>query len=278
MDYIEVDIKLNPVSPFSEIIICELGDIGFESFVENDSGLKAYIPVSEFNKENLANIFTNTCTDCIAEYTINTIKEQNWNAAWESNYESVLVDDFCFVHAPFHEKREDVQFNILIEPKMSFGTAHHPTTYLMISFLKDIDLRGKSVLDMGCGTGILAILSSLKGASSIEAIDNDLWAYENTLENVQRNSCKNITVKHGDASLLSDRSFDIILANINRNILLKDISSYAQSLKLNGVLLMSGFFESDIPTIEQEANKHNLSLKEKRTKNDWASIRMEKIS
>ena len=276
MEYTEVDIILNPITPFSEILIGELGEIGFESFAENDLGFKAYIPSKDFDKKALEDVFDNMSAECEIKHSVTNIEDQNWNAVWESSYESVLIDDFCFVYAPFHEKRADIPYNILIEPKMSFGTAHHPTTHLMISFLKDENLEEKRVLDMGSGTGVLAIFASMRGASYIEAIDNDSWAYENAIENVRNNRRENISVLLGDASLLKDKSFDIVLANINRNILLNDIKTYAQCLNTGGFLFLSGFFESDIPTILDEAGKYEFSLEGKRIRNDWASIKLVK--
>ena len=181
------------------------------------------------------------------------------------------MDDVCAVRAPFHEKF-DTEYDIIIEPKMSFGTGHHETTHMMIQHILQNDFKDKSVLDMGCGTAVLAILAEMKGAKPIDAIDIDNWCYLNSLENVERNNCKYISVYEGDASLLNDRHYDIIIANINRNILLQDIATYAKCLNTNGSLFLSGFYEDDIPLIEKECNTHNLQLTKTLKRNNWVAL------
>ncbi|MEG1763029.1 MAG: 50S ribosomal protein L11 methyltransferase [Bacteroidales bacterium] len=207
------------------------------------------------------------------QYQTQFIKDENWNAVWESQYEPVLFGNYCFVHAPFHAPRKDVKYNIEIEPKMSFGTAHHPTTALIIEYISKEPLQGKRLLDMGCGTGVLAILASKEGASSVDAIDNDVWAYENTLENIERNHTPTIHVEMGDASNLQAKEYDYIIANINRNILLRDITHYAACLPTGGILLLSGFYQEDIAKLEVECNKHRLFYVDYKTREKWAALK-----
>ncbi|MBR5777539.1 MAG: 50S ribosomal protein L11 methyltransferase [Bacteroidales bacterium] len=275
MVYVELTVDVTPMEIYSDIVMYELGEIGFESFVNTDKGFKAYIPQGDFNQEVLAETL-GSISDCDINYTCQEIPDQNWNAVWESTHEPVLVEDFCWVYAPFHSPNADVQYNILIEPKMSFGTAHHSTTYLMISFLRDENVEGKNVLDMGSGTGVLAILAEKKGAKYVEAIDNDEWAYRNALENTETNECSNINVRLGDASALGESKFQIVIANINRNILLRDMKYYIDVLEKGGVLLLSGFYEHDIPAIRTEAEKLGMTFDCFRERNEWVACRFTK--
>lgn len=277
MVYIEIILDVNPVVPFADIIMCELGEIGCESFVNTNTGFKAYIPKDLYD-ENLLNQTLKAYTECEIKCSTEEIPDQNWNAVWESTHEPVLVDNFCWVYAPFHGINNSCQYNILIEPKMSFGTAHHSTTYMMLSFIRDEEMTGKKVLDMGSGTGVLAILAEMRGAKHIEAIDNDEWAYRNALENVEKNNCQNIDVLLGDASLLTnDKKFDIIIANINRNILLRDMSNYINVLEKGGTLLLSGFYHHDIPSIQEEAEKLGMKFDYHKERNEWVACRFIKM-
>jgi ribosomal protein L11 methyltransferase len=208
---------------------------------------------------------------------VEEMPDENWNAVWESTHEPVLVEDFCWVYAPFHSINTEVKYNILIEPKMSFGTAHHSTTYMMLSFLRDEELEGRKVLDMGSGTGVLAILAKMKGAAETDAIDNDEWAYRNALENVEANGCTGINVLLGDAQLLNEKGFyDVVIANINRNILLRDMHAYIEHLNTGGILLLSGFYEHDIPSIRQEAEKNGMAFESFRERNEWVACKFVK--
>jgi ribosomal protein L11 methyltransferase len=254
-----------------EIIIAELAEIGFESFAEEADFILAYIPQKDFSKEKLFSIAYFQHVE--PEPGIKRIEDQNWNAVWESNYPAVTIAGKCHVRAPFHEKNEAVDFDILLNPKMAFGTAHHETTALMLAFLLEEDCKGKQVLDMGCGTGVLAILAEMKGASGIDAIDNDEWSYNNSLENIGLNNCKNINVKLGDADMLeTEPVYDLILANINKNILLKDIRRYAKVLKEGGRLFLSGFYTEDLEDISREAKKSGLEFVTNQTKNNWVAM------
>ncbi|MFC4720790.1 50S ribosomal protein L11 methyltransferase [Geojedonia litorea] len=270
--YLGYYFKVSPLQPAVEILIAELGFAGFESFVETDEGVTAYIQKDEWHERILEDIQILDSKEFEITYTYDEIEQTNWNEEWEKNFSPIIVDDQCSVRAPFHEK-PDTTYDIVIEPKMSFGTGHHETTHMMIQHILKNDMTNKSVLDMGCGTGILAILAEMKGAKPIDAIDYDNWCYINSLENVERNNCKHITVLEGDANLLVGRQYDIIIANINRNILLNDIQTYVNCLNKNGLLLLSGFYKDDIQAIEDECNIHMLKLVETLEKNHWVSLK-----
>ena len=270
--YLEFDFKVKPLQPASDILMAELGDLGFESFVENEKGLLAYILKSEWQEQTLDDLFVLQHPDFDISWTSKEIEQQNWNAEWEKNFHPIRVGDGCMVRAPFHAK-EEVTFDIVIEPKMSFGTGHHETTYMMLQHILNTDFEGKSVLDMGCGTGVLAILAKMKGARSADAIDIDEWCYLNSLENVERNNCADIQVFQGDSSLLNDKKYDIILANINRNILLEDIPIYANSLNKGGALFLSGFYLEDLDAISSKCAAHGLEFEKNLEKNRWVSAK-----
>lgn len=263
-----------PLQPGSEILIAELGEKGFESFVETDFGVEAYILKEDWNESLIDDLHILQSPEFIIAYEFIEIEQVNWNEEWEKNFEPLLVDGTCSIRAPFHEKPQ-ADYDIIIEPKMSFGTGHHATTHMMVQYLLEMDLSGKKVLDMGCGTGILAILAEMRGANALEAIDIDNWCYLNTLENVERNNCKAIQVYEGDASLLVGKKYDLIIANINRNILLKDLSVYSKCLNSGGNILLSGFYEDDLKIITEECTKNNLEFISNKTKTNWIAARYE---
>ena len=269
--YIGYYFKVQPLQPAVEILIAELGYAGFESFVETEEGATAYIQKDEWNENILEDIQILNSDEFEITYTFEDIEQINWNAEWEKNFNPIVVDDICAVRAPFHDNF-DTQYDIVIEPKMSFGTGHHETTHMMIQHILKNDFKNKSVLDMGCGTGVLAILAELKGAKPIEAIDYDNWCYLNSVENVERNNCKQITVIEGDASVLKDK-YDVIIANINRNILMQDLATYISCLNKNGMLFLSGFYNEDIPMIQAECEKYLLKFEEKLERNNWVSLK-----
>ena len=277
MKYYEIIVTFSEIFPWKEIFVSLLADLGCESFAdgETDAVLLAYIAENNYNAENIETLFAAYKTETKLQYSIKEIEQQNWNAVWESNYEPVLIAGKCFIRAPFHDFDSQAAYNIVIEPKMSFGTAHHETTSLMIEFLLEEDLQGKSVMDMGAGTGILAILAHLRGAQPITAIDNDEWAYLNNLENNARNNAETITVKLGDASLLTENEkYDLIIANINRNILLRDLPVYSHVLQQNGVILLSGFYVGeDLEMITQQCNSLGLQLVSVKEKNSWSAVK-----
>jgi len=272
MNYLEYNFTVKPLQPGVEILIAELGFAGFESFVEHEEGVLAYIQKEEWNETILSDVQILTTSEFDIDFDFKEIEQINWNEEWEKNFSPIVVDNMCSVRAPFHEK-SNVEYDIVIEPKMSFGTGHHETTFMMIQHMLTMDFKGKSVLDMGCGTAVLAILAEKLGATKLTAIDIDNWCYLNSLENVERNSCEQITVLEGDASLLGVESYDVIIANINRNILLEDIKTYVKSLNKKGILLLSGFYNHDIEAIETECSKYMLKLNGKLEKNQWVSLK-----
>ena len=269
--YIGYYFKVKPLEPGVEILIAELGYTGFESFVETESGVTAYIQKEEWNEQILDSVEILKSKEFEITFTFEDIEQANWNEEWEKNFNPIVVDNRCAVRAPFHEKF-DTEYDIVIEPKMSFGTGHHETTHMMIQHILNYEFKDKSVLDMGCGTGVLAILAEMRGATKLEAIDIDNWCYLNSLENVERNNCKNITVLEGEAQLLEGKKFDVIIANINRNILLQDIKTYADCLNENGSLFLSGFYKDDIPFIAKECELFHLKESNRYERNNWVAL------
>jgi len=275
MDYIKVSFQLEPILPAREILYAELGELPFESFEETSKGLEAYIQAPDYKEDMIQNLMIFSLPNQSVEIETEVIEQQNWNAVWESNFEQIIVNDKCIIRAPFHET-SDIEFDIIISPQMSFGTGHHETTFLISNELFELDLENKSLLDMGCGTGVLAIIAKKLGANPIEAIDIEEWAYENTMDNNILNNIKGMTVLHGDAALLEGKKFDIILANINRNILLNDMSTYVSSLNEGGLILFSGFYETDVPSIQEAAEENGLIFVKKEVKNNWTMAQFKK--
>lgn len=272
MDYIKLDCAKPGNSRDSEILIAELAEAGFESFEETDNRIFAYIPQKDFDRALLADIDFHSDEKPAEE----VIKDQNWNAVWESNYDPVLIAGKVYIRAPFHKSREDVEYEIEINPKMAFGTAHHETTSLIIEYLleEQPEIRGKSVLDMGCGTGVLSILAVMQGASEVLAVDNDNWSYESTVENAEINKTPQVKAVLGDASALpKEATFDYILANINKNILLKDMEAYFRCLKKGGSIFFSGFYENDLTDIKEQAVNLGLRYINHKTKNNWTAAK-----
>jgi len=256
-----------------EILVAELGAVGFESFTETeDGGLSAYIQSDEWIEGMLEQVQILSSDEVEFKVERENIEQVNWNEEWEKNFEPIEVQGKVSVRAPFHRGKE-LEYNIVIEPKMSFGTGHHETTHLMIEHLLEVDLQGKKVLDMGCGTGILAIFSEMRGASEVDAIDIDPWCYENSVENAARNNCRKIKVFEGDAGLLKEQQFDVLIANINRNILLEDMSSYVRCLKPGGLLLLSGFYVEDMEQIGRKAQELGLKLLDEKERNRWVGLK-----
>jgi len=250
------------------VLIAELLEAGFESFVDEEHSLMGYI-ASEHYIKDLVDHITFLKDHPEIKFKVKPLEDINWNREWESNYQPVTIAGRCYVRAPFHPSLPGMTYEIVIEPKMAFGTAHHETTQLMAGWLMDLDVRGKEVLDMGCGTGILAILANKMGAGNVTAIDNDEWAWRNGMENFRINDVAAGKVYAGDASLIRPDSFDLILANINRNVLLQDMKAYHSGLRKNGILLLSGFYQQDIESIMASAAENALQFKASRTLNDW---------
>jgi ribosomal protein L11 methyltransferase len=271
-EYIGYHFTVTPKEPGAEILMAELESTPFESFEETETGLSAYIQKQLWTEDVLKNIRILHSEEFEISYVVEEIEQVNWNEEWEKNFEPIEVDDTCRVRAPFHEYRE-VKYDIVIEPKMSFGTGHHETTFMVIQHLLETDVTGKKTLDMGCGTAILAILAEMKGAQPIDAIDIDNWCYQNSIENAERNNCHHISVYEGDASLLAGKKYDVIIANINRNILLNDMHQYVDCLNSNGTLLLSGFYEEDIPFIDASCTEKGLTFVKKHQKNNWVALK-----
>jgi len=270
--YIEYAFVVHPLQPTTDILIAELGELGFESFVENESGVQAYIQKAEWYEDIVDGIQLLDNPNFSIDFQIKEIAQENWNATWEHNFDPIRIDDRCEVRAPFHP-RSDVEYDIVIEPKMSFGTGHHETTHMMLQHILDHDMKHVSVLDMGCGTGVLAILASMKGAARVDAIDIDNWCYLNAMENIERNNCDTIKVYEGDAALLGKNRYDVILANINRNILLEDIHIYAKCLAKKGVLFLSGFYTEDLEKITEKCGEQGLTYEKNLKNNNWVAVK-----
>lgn len=270
--YIGYHFKVAPKELGTEILIAELGEKPFESFIETEEGFSAYIQKEFWTENILEDLYLLSSTEFTISYTFEEIEQVNWNEEWEKNFEPIDVDGKCHVRAPFHPKTS-AEFDIVIEPKMSFGTGHHETTHMMIQHLLDMNVADMKTLDMGCGTAILAILAEMKGAHPIDAIDIDNWCYLNSIENAERNNCHQISVYEGDASLLKGKKYDLIIANINRNILLNDMQLYVDCMNPNGVLLLSGFYNEDIPFIDASCTEKGLTFVKKLERNNWVSLK-----
>lgn len=271
--YLGYHFTIEPKELGSEILIAELGEKPFESFVETDLGIVAYIQKELWTEDILDDLFIMQSPEFIVTYKMEEIAPVNWNEEWEKNFEPIDVDGICCVRAPFHPKT-NAAFDIVIEPKMSFGTGHHETTHMMIQHLLKTELKGKKTLDMGCGTAILAILASMKGADPIDAIDIDNWCYQNSVENAARNECLNISVYEGDADLLAGKKYEVIIANINRNILLNDMAVYNECLEKNGILFLSGFYVEDIPYLIESCKQFGIELIDQLERNNWTSLKL----
>ena len=277
MNYIEYDFTVSPTEMGAEILMAELAEVGFDSFEDTPTGIKAYIPKDSWNEHILQDIYLLSNPEFTISYQITEIEQVNWNEEWEKNFSPIVVEDLCTVRANFHPV-PNTRYDIVITPKMSFGTGHHETTYMMLQQLLPLSLEGTKVLDMGCGTGILAIMAALRGAHDITAIDIDPWCVENATENVQQNDCSFITIKEGDVSLIAGEQYNLILANINRNILLSDIPAYTQALLPQGLLLVSGFYEEDLPAIKEKCQEVGLIYLSHIERNRWVSAKFQRLS
>ena len=275
MNYFEINFFIDPFEEYiSDVLISELGEIGFDSFVSTETGLVAYALETAFNEAKLKDLLSDFPFEASIDYKVTQIESKNWNEEWEKHYfEPIVIGNECVIHSSFHKNVPKAKYDIVIDPKMAFGTGHHETTSLVIGRLLQMDLQNKSLLDMGCGTAVLAILAAMRGAKDIVAIDIDTWCTENSIENIEMNNIHGIDVQLGGAELLAGLHFDIILANINRNILLADMKKYAACLSSGGELYMSGFYVQDIPLIEAEANRNGLILIDYHEKNNWVAVK-----
>ena len=274
MKYIEVTFTMDDTGVFRDMLVDTLGNEGpYESFVETPDGLKAYVQASQYDAQWLAAAVQ--AFPVPLKYKAEEMEDKDWNAEWEKGHEAVLVKyngGSVWVRAPFHPHRTDVDYELIIEPKMSFGTAHHPTTYMMLSYVAELDMKDKRVLDMGCGTAVLGILAKMRGAAYVEGIDIDEWAFSNARENAASNNAE-ITLRLGDANAIQG-PFDVILANINRNILLADMEHYAAALNPGGTLLLSGFYEADEGALIAKANDLGLLFVDKKNRDGWSALQL----
>lgn len=275
-DYQEIRLDITPCDEnITDLFAAFLADCGYESFVPDETGLTAYINSTLFNKEDVESIIADFPMEVDAKLTVDFIEGKDWNEEWEKNYfQPIVIADQCVIHSTFHKDVPNAKYDIVIDPKMAFGTGHHSTTSLILQTLLETDMKGKSVIDMGTGTGILAILSAMLGADKVTGIEIDSGAYENALEHVELNNV-NVDVLLGDASRLNElQPADIFIANINRNIILADISSYRKNLKPGGIMLLSGFYESDIAMIERAANALGLEVVSYKEDKDWVAVKL----
>jgi ribosomal protein L11 methyltransferase len=274
MDYLELTVNIQPRDPWAEILVSQLAELGFESFVDTENGVLAYAQASEIDIANAIqeSILGHSGDEFELDFESKIIPQQNWNALWEADFQPVEVEDRMTILAPFHDKTNAKGIIVEIQPQMSFGTGHHQTTWMMSKALLDLPQVPKNVLDMGTGTGVLAILAKKLGAENILAIDIEDWSVENTKENAARNGTNGIIALHGDIDLIEGKTFDLILANINKNILKSHLNQYSNSLLEGGMLMLSGFFESDINELVEAAKNENLTLQKVLNKETWAAL------
>ena len=258
---------------FSELLMAEIGEAGFDSFLETDNGFEAYVEMESYDKHQLNSIKDKYNKQTSVIFYQDRIQKQNWNEEWEKSYEPIVVDDKCLIRAEFHKIDIKYPYELIITPKMSFGTGHHQTTYLMIKNQMNIDHRGKRVMDAGCGTAILSVMAAKLGAIEVEAFDIDEWSISNGNENIHVNGCPNIHHQQGKLEDLQfSGKFDIILANINKNVLLSEMRLYASFLSENGFLLLSGFYDTDVNELVEEGSQYNLNEVSRDTRESWASV------
>ncbi|GFZ40461.1 50S ribosomal protein L11 methyltransferase [Bacteroides nordii] len=280
MKYFEFTFNTSPCTEtVNDVLAAVLGEAGFESFVEREGGLSAYIQQSLCDEETIKNALTDfPLPDTQITYSYVEAEDKNWNEEWEKNFfQPIVIGDRCVIHSTFHTDVPKAEYDIVINPQMAFGTGHHETTSLIIGELLDSELQGKSLLDMGCGTSILAILARMRGAAPCTAIDIDEWCVRNSIENIELNQVTDITVEQGDAAALTGKGpFDIVIANINRNILLNDMKQYVACMHPGSELYMSGFYVDDISVIREEAERNGLSFVHYKEKNRWAAVKLQK--
>jgi ribosomal protein L11 methyltransferase len=275
MFYTRLQVICDP--EFSEILMAEIAEVGFDTFMETEKGFEAFVEEEKFDVDHLESIKEKYKHVNPLIFFQDKIQKQNWNEEWEKSIEPIIVDDKCLVRAEFHKLDKKYPYEIIITPKMSFGTGHHQTTYLMLKSQMRMDHKGKRVMDAGCGTAILSIMASKLGAKEVEAFDIDEWSTVNGKENIENNQCGNVHLYQGKISEMKfTGTFDIVLANINKNVLLAEMKSYADYLAADGQLLLSGFYTQDIDDLKQEASKYKLSEVFRDEKETWASLLLQK--
>lgn len=278
MNYIELELRIRPTEPWSDILTAELAELGCDSFIQTAQGVNAYAPEQAIELDAVNRLIAkyNAEADCEIELEANHIEEQNWNATWEADFEPVFVENRLVIMAPFHQLDTHDAQKIIIEPKMSFGTGHHQTTWMMAKTMLDLDTMPKTVLDMGSGTGVLAILAEKLGATEVLAVDIEDWAYENAVDNAQRNNCKCIQVRLGGAEQIQGVQAELILANINKNVLKAQLVDYAKVLTDAGILIISGFFDSDREELVDVAAEHGFDYQSHLNRDNWCCITLRK--
>lgn len=261
----------------TDILMAELGEIGFDIFEDLDTGIAAYCPADVYDAEQAQEIVDRYRFLGPIDVVYNDIEKENWNAVWETNYDPIRISDQVYIRASFHEPDVSVPLEIVINPKMSFGTGHHQTTALMVAALLEIDLAHKTVLDAGTGTGILAFVAFKRGAARVHGFDIDSWSVENSIENAELNDCAAVTFAQGTIRDEDETLYDVLIANINRNILLDEMEEYAKRIVSGGYLLLSGFYASDVPLLEAAAASYGLVLQAQTEKEQWTCLRLQKV-
>lgn len=278
LDTIELTITLNPVNPWTDIIIAELSELGFDGFVQTKTGLQAYAPASIDVDEIIKQSSLQPDSDFTFSIEKKVIPHQNWNAQWEEDFHPVYVEEYATILAPFHDVNDGKGLTVIIQPQMSFGTGHHQTTWMMTKALFELDNMPEKVLDMGSGTGVLAIVAEKLGAKDILAVDIEEWSAENAKDNAERNNCQHIDSVWGDVDKIRGHQFGLIIANINKNVLKAQMEDYAKCLDQNGTLLLSGFFGSDVQELVTFAKEYGLTLEKEFSKDEWAALQLRKTN
>lgn len=274
MNYIELNIAIEPKEPWTEILIAQLAEINFESFTENEGQLQAYIQEQQLIHEEFETAIAFLKENSVSVvYSSKKIEEENWNATWEADFQPVLIEDKLIIRAPFHEKQDGFKEEVIIQPQMSFGTGHHQTTWLLANILSEKDFSNLNVLDSGTGTGVLAILALKKGAAKVIGTDIEQGAVENAIENIVRNNLKGGDIRLGDIDCVTEKNFDVIIANINKNVLKAHLPHYSKRVKAQGEVYLSGFFTTDIEELVVAAKEVGFTLDSSYSKDEWAVLK-----
>ena len=278
MQYVKAIFKFENIEDYQQdLLISDLADLGFDTFEDSENGFTAFVMKDNYSEQALKELLAHYTDDFVTNYTLEDVADENWNAEWEKNFNPLIIDDVCYVRATFHEPQPSYPYEIVIDPKMSFGTGHHQTTSMMMQYILAADLKDKTVLDMGCGTAILAILAAKLGAKNLVAIDYDNVCYESTIENAVLNNISNLKALCGSKEVIPNEEYDVIFANINRNILLDQIHRYADVLQSGGKIFFSGFYlDPDLGMITAECAKYGIQYLDHKQNGDWVAAQFEK--